>query len=1207
MKKLLFIAAVLISTCITAQQKLQHISTAANTSANSTYIDAAGLNGNPGAVIIVEYDAATAKANPHAVGVWYNGKQWAVFNQDMAAMPTGITFGISWKNPDANAFYQKASANNLVKGEMIIDNPLLNNNPSASFYASQVWNPGGGNGVYNNATITVMYDKSISKWMVRNISGTAIPDGASFNISVTGGNSKDVSAVSYNKTEIKDPALVNTEPKEGKNIPSKEDNPINKVDITNVNKKDISVVPDNKPGIKYQPELKIESKENNPPVGQVDITKVNPDALLTATVDLNLGFESGLLRWRATGTAFTNQPVQGNTILSERVLTKMQYSNDGLGGDYWKGLAYPIGIKGDQWIGTYENGNGDAATGTLTSSSFKSISRYLHFLLGGGKDINRLYVELQVKLEDYQAAWGTTRGGFFGNTDDGFTRVNRISSLLNSEELFRYYFDLDAELNHQYLNKTIRICIVDDKTTAWGHINVDDIGQTNSLTDFISLRREGFGLYADKDKPVWGYFDSHAHPGADEAFGKSYYVGGSSTPLSTTWSNDVCTHSHTWGATLDGFTNIFDPHKFFDGGWPDMLGFPKFNGKMHQKYQVDLIKRAWQGGLKIFCALGVNNMYIATRELGHHPNTLEIDDESVLLRQTGVMKAMARANSDWMEIALTPQDARRIILEGKLCVILGVENDVFGNFKSPDCNWGDRGEDRPLVSITESNANDLLESKLNQYYALGLRQILPLHYLSKPFGGTAVFNGNTFLPQITFYDHVRVKTGVPDRVGFSLYEDFPTGAGFVGNGITYPAYAARAWKQDEGTEISMVNADGLTPIGNILFSKLMDKGFIIDQEHASYQSKRDMFRISAAHQNYPVIASHCTPEGLSFIWTGAPVRFSGSNENKISNFYTSTIRFVSHEMELNDESYNGIRETQGTIGVFTLLNHKKKYNGRWGNIGNDCPGSTKTIAQMYCYSLDKMNGHGVGLASDLPMVDAVCPRFGPYSAWALTVEEDASLKVALRNNNRFAQQNGVRYDVPSRSYYHGLFEGGEIDGFETDVWKALAAWEAGVNAVADESQVSLSGEPLHAGRIRNMVKGLNHGSQDQLMRPCITCGEAPWEQAAMFCLKNSIDPQSLTIYDVGGIREISNMYNRILPTWNLWKQKNGNNEPLRRCITGNRYWDFNLDGLAHYGLMPDLLQDLKNVGFSAVQFKPLFSSAEDYIKMWEKADLLKTH
>ena len=39
----------------------------------------------------------------------------------------------------------------------------------------------------------------------------------------------------------------------------------------------------------------------------------------------------------------------------------------------------------------------------------------------------------------------------------------------------------------------------------------------------------------------------------------------------------------------------------------------------------------------------------------------------------------------------------------------------------------------------------------------------------------------------------------------------------------------------------MVNADGLTSVGQMLFSKLMEKHFIVDQEHGSYETKVTFF------------------------------------------------------------------------------------------------------------------------------------------------------------------------------------------------------------------------------------------------------------------------------------------------------------------------------------------------------------------------------
>lgn len=51
----------------------------------------------------------------------------------------------------------------------------------------------------------------------------------------------------------------------------------------------------------------------------------------------------------------------------------------------------------------------------------------------------------------------------------------------------------------------------------------------------------------------------------------------------------------------------------------------------------------------------------------------------------------------------------------------------------------------------------------------------------------------------------------------------------------------------------------------------------------------------------------------------------------------------------------------------------------------------------------------------------------------------------------------------------------------------------------------------------------------------------------------------------------------------------------------NRGWDYNLDGLANEGLLPDTWQDLRNVGVSWEQLGPMFNSANDFIEMWDRA------
>jgi tRNA A-37 threonylcarbamoyl transferase component Bud32 len=77
-----------------------HTADTDNTSANSTYLDISGVNGNPEAMISITQNwnpgSRAGTYNPHPVGVWYDAsrERWAVFNQDRAAMPEGVSFNV---------------------------------------------------------------------------------------------------------------------------------------------------------------------------------------------------------------------------------------------------------------------------------------------------------------------------------------------------------------------------------------------------------------------------------------------------------------------------------------------------------------------------------------------------------------------------------------------------------------------------------------------------------------------------------------------------------------------------------------------------------------------------------------------------------------------------------------------------------------------------------------------------------------------------------------------------------------------------------------------------------------------------------------------------------------------------------------------------------------------------------------------------------
>jgi len=53
---------------------------------------------------------------------------------------------------------------------------------------------------------------------------------------------------------------------------------------------------------------------------------------------------------------------------------------------------------------------------------------------------------------------------------------------------------------------------------------------------------------------------------------------------------------------------------------------------------------------------------------------------------------------------------------------------------------------------------------------------------------------------------------------------------------------------------------------------------------------------------------------------------------------------------------------------------------------------------------------------------------------------------------------------------------------------------------------------------------------------------------------------------------------------------------------GDRDFDFNVDGLAHMGMLPDLIADWQAQGLTDEELEPLLHSAQAYVELWEHAE-----
>jgi hypothetical protein len=162
-----------------------HRATEENSRGDYTYLDVPGINGDPNAVVFAK--AESDGTYGHNIGVWYefaDRKRWAIFNQDLAPVPSGSAFEVVVLG-GSEALVHRATPENTSANLTRIDDPLTNGKPEALVSVTQNWNPGGGGGVYNDHPVDVRYDAERGQWTVYNRDFAPIRAGVAFNVGVS--------------------------------------------------------------------------------------------------------------------------------------------------------------------------------------------------------------------------------------------------------------------------------------------------------------------------------------------------------------------------------------------------------------------------------------------------------------------------------------------------------------------------------------------------------------------------------------------------------------------------------------------------------------------------------------------------------------------------------------------------------------------------------------------------------------------------------------------------------------------------------------------------------------------------------------------------------------------------------------------------------------------------------------------------------------
>lgn len=296
------------------------------------------------------------------------------------------------------------------------------------------------------------------------------------------------------------------------------------------------------------------------------------------------------------------------------------------------------------------------------------------------------------------------------------------------------------------------------------------------------------------------------------------------------------------------------PHT--NSGSPNFNEWPNSLIVSHQQIDIPWLRRAHQGGLRAIVAAAVDNEIIDTaydknvdalapllgdffagaplrRALGMPQPGFAFNSARDQLRE---IKAMVNENCDnFMEIAYSAADARRIVSEGKLAVVLGLELDN--------------------LTIAQ------METLVNED---GVRFVTPIHFVDNEVGGSAAYELMfSLLNGIVGVDgqpHSFVENPTLD---FFLGNEFGSSQATI-NRLTSSALGWRAMGEDclptarTAGRLGCAgrgNERGLTPAGQGFVDRLLRRGVMVDLAHMSARSQ-DAALTRAETASMPVFNSH---------------------------------------------------------------------------------------------------------------------------------------------------------------------------------------------------------------------------------------------------------------------------------------------------------------------------------------------------------------
>lgn len=358
---------------------------------------------------------------------------------------------------------------------------------------------------------------------------------------------------------------------------------------------------------------------------------------------------------------------------------------------------------------------------------------------------------------------------------------------------------------------------------------------------------------------VRGYLDDHIHHMTQDFLGGNIHCGRPWHPYGVTYALVDCDDHLTTEGQLAIPEIVLSGNPTHDPvGWPTFVDWPAWNSLTHEGTYYKWVERAWRGGQRLWVNLLVENTVLCSVYPGPNTTCTDMDSIRTQAQQTRDFENYVDAQNGgpgkgWYRVVETPAEARAVINDGKLAVVLGTESsELFGCrivLDSPACDE---------AAVTAG---------LDELHALGVRQMVPTHKFDNAFSGVkgdegfngVVTNLGNALQSGSFLDMEPCPDGLgPDNpqlnpgdlpeptLARALGEIFGVVSGTNPLPTALPVYGPAPH----------CNTRGMTDMGRFMLDEMVRRNIIYDVDHMSARGRSDALDVFESIGYSGVISSH---------------------------------------------------------------------------------------------------------------------------------------------------------------------------------------------------------------------------------------------------------------------------------------------------------------------------------------------------------------